>query len=412
MVSRNPAGDGKTLGGDGEGTIGVLSRAEPSLPWRHPIARALLMWAAACACLYLTARSLAQEGLLEARGGTLRQRLEEIFAPFDGDRPGVAVGVSRNGEVLFQAGHGLADLDRQIRIDPDTAFHIASIGKQMTAVAVLLLVEEGKVKLDEPASRYLKEMRGWAREVTVRDLLQHTGGIPDTYEALGEREGMPTGLDALRLLARWKRLDFEPGAQFHYSDSGYDLLGTLIERVSRRSYPQFLEERVLRPAGMTKSFVFDPARLASARRALGYERGFGRWFLRDESSLNLLYGSGGVYSTVADLARYDQALFGNRLLPPARRAEMFKPSVLEDGTVVPYGFGWYLRKDESTGEPVYCHSGNWLGFTAFYLHYPNDGLAVTVLANSSDIDSEALAQGTAAAFRAFGTAKVTARARR
>jgi CubicO group peptidase (beta-lactamase class C family) len=384
------------------------------LHWNRPIvpiARALLMWIAAAACLSLAAVSLAQEGRLGLPGETLRQRLDGIFVPFDGDRPGVAVGVSRNGEVLFQAGHGLADLDLGIPIDPDTAFHIASVGKQMTAVAVLMLEEEGKVQLDQPASRYLKEMRGWAREVTVRDLLQHTGGIPDTYEALGEREGMPTGLDALRLLARWKRLDFEPGSQFHYSDSGYDLLGTLIERVSHRSYPRFLEERILRPAGMTQSFVFDLARLAKAKRALGYERGFGRWLPKDESPLNLLYGSGGVYSTVADLARYDQAFFGNRLLPPARRAEMFKPAVLEDGTVVPYGFGWFMKTDESTGEPVYCHSGNWLGFTAFYLHYPRDGMAVVVLANSSDTDSESLAQATAAAFRAFGTAKVTARAR-
>jgi CubicO group peptidase (beta-lactamase class C family) len=374
-----------------------------------PIVRALLMWIATGACLSLAAVSLAQEGRLGLPGGTLRQRLDEIFAPFDGDRPGVAVGVSRNGEVLFQAGHGLADLDRGTPIDPDTAFHIASVGKQMTAVAVLMLEEEGKVQLDQPASRYLKEMRGWAREVTVRDLLQHTGGIPDTYEALGERTGrMPTGLDALRLLARWKRLDFEPGSQFRYSDSGYDLLGTLIERVSRRSYPRFLEERILRPAGMTRSFVFDPARLAKAKRALGYERGFGRWLLNDQSPLNLLYGSGGVYSTVADLARYDQALFGNLLLPPARRAEMFKPAVLEDGTVVPYGFGWVVKTDEVTGEPVYCHSGSWLGFTAFYLHYPKDGLAVVVLANSSDTDSESLAEATAAAFRSFGTAKVMA----
>jgi len=384
------------------------------LPWNHPIARAVLMWIAAGVCLSLAAVSLAQEGRLGLPGETLRQRLDEIFAPFDGDRPGIAVGVSRNGEVLFQAGHGLADLDRGTPIDPDTAFHIASVGKQMTAVAVLMLEEEGKVKLDQPASRYLKEMRGWAREVTVRDLLQHTGGIPDTYEALGERERegrMPTGLDALRLLARWKRLDFEPGSQFRYSDSGYDLLGTLIERVSRRSYPRFLEERILRPAGMTRSFVFDKARLAKAKRALGYERGFGRWLLNDQSPLNLLYGSGGVYSTVADLARYDQAFFGNLLLPPARRAEMFKPAVLEDGTVVPYGFGWVVKTDEGTGEPVYCHSGNWLGFTAFYLHFPKDGLAVTVLANSSDTDSESLAEATAAAFRSFGTAKVTARAR-
>ncbi|HEY0515122.1 MAG TPA: serine hydrolase domain-containing protein [Thermoanaerobaculia bacterium] len=373
--------------------------------WSHPITRAVLMWLAACLFLSLAARAVVQEGLADVPGLTLPQRLQEIFEAFDGDRPGVAVGVSRNGEVLYQSAHGLADLDRQVRIDPDTAFHIASVGKQITAVAVLMLVEAGKVRLDEPASKYLKEMRGWAREVTVRDLLQHTAGIPDTYPALEERGGTPTGLDALRLLARWKRLDFEPGSQFQYSDSGYDLLGTLIERVSHRSYPKFVEERILRPAGMKDSFVFDEARLRRAKRALGYERGFGQWVLKDDSPLNLLYGSGGVYSTVADLARYDQALFGSRLIRPASLAEMLKPNVLNDGTVVTYGFGWWVGKTEA-GETYYGHSGNWLGFTAYYLHFPRDGMAVMVLGNSSDIDCESLAFATAAAFRSAGNTRL------
>jgi CubicO group peptidase (beta-lactamase class C family) len=377
------------------------------MPWKHPILLALPMWIAAGACLSLTAFSIAQEGLIDVPGRTLQERLGETFHLLDGERPGVAVGVSRNGEVLYQAGFGLADLERKIPIDPHSAFHIASVGKQMTAVAVMMLVEAGKVRLDAPASRYLKEMRGWGSQVTVRDLLQHTAGIPDTYQALGERGGVPTGLDALRLLARWKRLDFEPGTQFQYSDSGYDILGVLIERVSRRSYPSFLEERVLRPTGMTESFVYDPARLKQAHRALGYERElFGEWRLDDDSPLNLLYGSGEVYSTAADLARYDRALFGSTLLRPASLAEMVKPAVLADGTVVSYGFGWSLRNDETTGEISYGHSGNWLGFASYYLHFPKDGLAVVVLANSSDVDAEALAVATAGAFRAFGNPKV------
>jgi CubicO group peptidase (beta-lactamase class C family) len=369
------------------------------MAWRHPIIRVFSMWAAAFVCLSLAARVIAQEGLREVPGRARQERMREIFAVFDGDRPGVAVGVFRNGTVLYAAGHGLADLDRKVPIDPDTAFHIASIGKQMTAACILMLVEEGKVRLDAPASRYLKEMRGWAGAVTVRDLLQHTAGIPDAYPEMEEEEGkVPTGTDELRRLARGKRLEFEPGSQFQYSDSGYDILGVLIERVSHQSYPRFLEERILRPAGMTASFVYDKARLGQSRRALGYERGFGYWKLNDDSPLNLLYGSGEVYSTVHDLARYDHTLFGSHLLRPASMAELLKPAVLEDGTVVPYGFGWRVDKDES-GEAFYAHSGNWLGFSAYYLHYPKDGLAVVILANSAEVDAEALAFESAALFR-------------
>ena len=369
------------------------------MPWRYPIVRAFLAWIALAVCLSMEALAVHHVGFAPVTGLTRQERLAELFADFDRDAPGVAVGVARNGEVLFQAGYGLADLDRGTRIDPDTAFHIASCGKQMTAVAILMLVEDGKIDLDKPAAKYLPEMRGWAGKVTIRHLLHHTAGIPDTYEALKERGGVPTGTDALKLLARWHRLDFPPGTQFAYSDSGYDILGTLIHRVSGRSYPELLAERIFRPAGMKDTFVYDPARLRTARRVLGYDRAFGgRWLLDDDSPLNLLYGSGGVYTTVADLARYDRALFGNQLIRPSSLAEMLQPGRLKDGTVVHYGFGWSLTAD-AAGEPYYAHSGNWLGFTAYYLHFPKDNLAVMVLSNSSDTDTEYLATTTAEMFR-------------
>jgi CubicO group peptidase (beta-lactamase class C family) len=367
--------------------------------WKHPIVSAFLSWLVLFGCLSLEAVAIHRVGFEPVRGLTRKERLMELFTDYDREAPGVAVGVVRGGEVLFQAGYGLADLDRKIRIDPDTAFHIASCGKQMTAVAILLLVEEGKVDLDKPAAKYLPEMRGWAGRVTVRELLQHTGGIPDTYEALKEQGSIPTGTDALKLLARWKRLDSPPGTQFAYSDSGYDILGVLIHRVSGRSYPRFLEERIFRPAGMKDTFVYDPERLKAAKRVLGYDRAFGgRWLLDDDSPLNFLYGSGEVYSTVADLARYDRALFGNQLIRPASLAEMFKPGQLADGTTVSYGFGWSLMTDAG-GEPYYGHSGNWLGYSAYLLHFPKDDLAVIVLSNRSDTDAEYLATTTAEIFR-------------
>jgi CubicO group peptidase (beta-lactamase class C family) len=370
--------------------------------WRHPIVRTFLCWIVLALCLGLEALAVHREGLALVTGMTRPQRLEELFAGYGGDAPGLAVEVARDGEVLFQAGYGLADLERKTRIDPDTAFHMASCGKQMTAVAILMLVEEGKIDLDKPAAKYLPEMRGWGGKVTVRNLLQHTGGIPDTYGALEDQGGVPTGTDALKLLAGWKRLDNPPGTQFAYSDAGYDILGTLIRRVSGRSYPEFLAERIFRPAGMKATFVYDPKRLRTAKRALGYDRAFGgRWVLDDDSPLNLLYGSGGVYSTVTDLARYDRALFGNQLIRPASLAEMFKPTVLKDGGIIPYGFGWSLST-AADGTPYYAHSGNWLGYTAYYLHVPKDKLAVMVLSNRSDTDTEELATTLAEMFRIPG----------
>ena len=369
------------------------------MPRRHSIVQIAMLGIAVCACLCLEAFSITRAGLRRIPGQTVRQRIDGIFSGFDGDVPGAAVGVVRKGKVLFQAGYGFADLQKRTRVDPETAFHLASCGKEMTAVAVLLLVEEGKVRLDDPAARYLPEMRGWADEVKIRHLLQNTSGVPDTYDALAERGGTPTDGDALRLLAQWQRLDFPPGSQYAYSDSGFDVLGELVERVSGEPFPKFMEERIFGPLGMKDTFLFDPEKLRQARRALGYDREMGGWALDDSDPRNLLYGSGEVYSTVADLARYDRALFNGSLLKPASLEQMVTPGRLNDGRTFSYGFGWNVDLENESGDLYYGHSGLWMGYTAYYLHFPKDGLSVMVLSNSSDSNPEALAFDTARVFR-------------
>jgi CubicO group peptidase (beta-lactamase class C family) len=369
------------------------------MPVRHLIVQISTLAIAVCACLCLAAFSVTQVGRRSIPGQSVRQRMDEIFSGFDGDVPGAAVGVVRRGKVLFQAGYGFADLQTKKRVDPETAFHLASCGKEMTAAAVLLLVEEGKVRLDDPAARYLPEMRGWADGVKIRHLLQNTSGMPDTYDALAERGGTPTDGDALRLLAQWQRLDFPPGSQYAYSDSGFDVLGELVERVSGEPFPKFMQERIFGPAGMKDTFLFDPEKLRQAKRALGYDRGMGGWTLDDSDPRNLLYGSGEVYSTIADLARYDRALFGGGLLKPASLEQMVSPGRLNDGQTLTYGFGWNVDLENESGDLYYGHSGLWMGYTAYYLHFPKDGLSVMVLSNSSDSNPEALAFDTARVFR-------------
>ena len=366
---------------------------------RSSIFQVSMLAIAICVCLCLEAFSITRAGLRPVPGQTVRQRMDAIFSGFDGDVPGAAVGVVRKGKVLFQAGYGFADLRKKTWADPDTAFHLASCGKEMTAVAVLLLVEEGKVRLDDPAARYLPEMRGWADEVKVRHLLQNTTGMPDTYDALAERGGTPTDGDALRLLAQWKRLDFPPGSQYAYSDSGYDVLGVLVERVSGEPFPKFMQERIFGPIGMKDTFIFDPERLRRAKRALGYDREMDGWTLDDSDPRNLLYGSGEVYSTIADLARYDRALFGGHLLKPASLEQMVSPASLDDGRTSSYAFGWNVDLENESGDLYYGHSGLWMGYTAYYLHFPKDGLSVMVLSNSSDSNPGALAFDTARVFR-------------
>ena len=337
------------------------------------------------------------------------ERVDEIFSDFDAESsPGAAVIVVRDGAVLFQGAYGEADLRQGTLIETDTVFHLASVGKQMTAVAILQLVEKGKLALDDPAAKYLPELSGWADKVTIRHLLLHTGGLPDVYEALEERAGAsgqrpgpePDNAAALKLLAQWKRLDFQPGARQDYSNTGYDALGALIQKVSGQSFGAYMQEHIFAPAGMKDTFAWDTARRARSKHARGYAWDEDHWTLDDESPLNLIHGSGSISSTVEDMARYDKALFGHKLLKESSLGEILKPGRLADGQTIPYGFGWDIDRNEENGALYDGHSGAWMGFSSYYLHYPQAKLSVIVLSNSSETEAEALAFETAEVFLA------------
>lgn len=342
------------------------------------------------ACLVLALAASLEAGSRSARVDSLYTRFAR------GRSPGAAVVVLQGGSVLFRGAYGLADLSRGEAVETNTVFHLASASKQMTALAIMVLAERGALRYDSPVATYLPEFRGWGERVTVRHLLHHVGGVPDYYEAFDEND-QPDNADALRLLARWRRLDFRPGTRHAYSNAGYDVLGALVERVSGRAFGAFMEENLFGPAGMRDTFAFDEARLRRAKRAHGYSRQGRRYVLDDESHLNGLHGSGSICSTVEDLARYDRALFGHRLVREEALLAAFRPFRLRNGNEVAYGFGLELGKDEK-GRRYYGHSGEWMGFASYYLRYPRERLSIILLSNASDAPTEDLAFQTAALF--------------
>jgi len=331
---------------------------------------------------------------------TTDERVDEIFSDLDEEgSPGAAVVVVRGGAVLFKGAYGHSDLKKGILAETDTAFYMASAAKQMTAVAVLQLAEKGKLSLVDPVARFLPEFRGWGESVTILHLLQHTSGLPDTEAAFDDRPGEPGNADILKLLAQRKRLDFRPGSRQQYGNTGYEVLASVIEKVTGKSFGVALDESIFGPTGMKDTFAWDEARRAKAKRALGYSRQKGDWTVDDDSPLNQLQGAGSLYTTVEDLARYDKALFGHRLLSGASLAAMFRQGRLgEGGQPIPYGLGWDIDHEEESGRLYYGHSGAWMGFTSYYLHYPQQDLSVIVLANSSETDAEGLAFETAEVF--------------
>jgi D-alanyl-D-alanine carboxypeptidase len=294
--------------------------------------------------------------------------------------PGAAVAVISKGRVVKLKGYGLASLEFNAPVTVDTVFEIGSVSKQMTAAGIMLLVEDGKVVLDERISKYLSETPDAWKDVTVRHLLTHTSGVK-SYSSL----------DGFALLKRLKvndfikqlapyPLEFTVGDRNIYSNSGFTLLAYIIESASGKSYIDFMQERIFRPLGMTKTRDRDPQYIVP-NRATGYEWQNGRYAGRDWD-LTDLKGAGSIVSTIGDMVKWNAALDGDGFLQQSSKAEIWKQFTFNDGKLSPYGFGW--RITEVRGHKLIGHTGQTSGFGAANFRYANDNLTVVVLTNQGD----------------------------
>jgi CubicO group peptidase (beta-lactamase class C family) len=295
--------------------------------------------------------------------------------------PGLALAVVRDGRIIRTRGYGLASVELGAPVTPETVFEIGSVSKQITAAAVMLLVEEGRVGLDERISKYLPETPEAWSGVTVRHLLTHTSGIKNY-----------TGLHGFELTERLSREDFirniskhpqnfAPGDRWSYGNTAYNLLGFIIEAASGKGYWQFVGERIFRPLGMKATTDRDP-RYIIKNRANGYEWQQGALAGRDYD-LTDVFSAGAVVSTVLDLAKWDAALSGARLLKRESLEQIWTPVRLSDGSTYPYGFGWYI--ENFRGHTRLRHNGQTAGFAASIARYTDERLTFIVLTNLGDL---------------------------
>ncbi len=314
--------------------------------------------------------------------------------------PGAAVMVIRDGKVLKKAGYGMADLERGVPVETDTAFRLASVSKQFTAMAIMMLEEEGRLAYDDPVTRFFPELSRFGDDLTIRHLLTHTGGLPDYYDVMVQVSGeeRPLTKDALGVYSRWGEPLFAPRERYEYSNPGYELLALIVERASGRGFPEFVEERIFAPLGMTSSVVTSERGPHIAKRALGYRRQGDGFELYDDDPLNYIYGSGGIYSTVEDLYHWDQALYTEQLVRAETLREAFTAVRFNSGEAYPYGFGW--RLDDHLGRRRVAHAGGWVGFSTFIARYVDDRFSVIVLTNLEDGDAEGLANAIAGIYLA------------
>ena len=308
--------------------------------------------------------------------------------------PGCAAAVSLNGETVFEKAFGLADMEFNVPNTPQTIFESGSVAKQFTAAAIVLLQQDGKLSLDDPVKKYIPELPDYGAPLTLRHLLNHTSGIRDWGTVLsltpaGRGDRVISQDLALDVIIHQRALDFTPGAEYSYTNSGYNLLAIIVERVSKQKFAAFLEERLFKPLGMKNSSIRDDYQRIVPGRAQAYARqGTGPWRL-NMPFMNV-YGNGGMLTTVGDWMKWNAMLDSKSLGAPLVDA-LETRGVLNDGRKIAYALG--LTVDTYKGLKDVSHGGSTAGYQTFLARYPDNKVSVGVMCNGTSPGSGAIAAG-------------------
>jgi CubicO group peptidase (beta-lactamase class C family) len=304
--------------------------------------------------------------------------------------PGTAIAVIRGGKIVRAHGYGYANVELKVPVSTDTIFQSGSMGKQFTAAGVMLLVEDSKINLDDPISKYFPETPTAFQAIKVRNLLTHTSGIPDyTTKDFDYRRDYTE--DELLQMAFKQQLEFAPGARWNYSNTGYAMLGFLIHKASGQFYGDYLHDRIFIPAGMKTTRIISEEDIVP-NRAAGYRLVKGQ--LKNQQWVAPLLNTtadGSLYYSINDLIAWDHALQTGTVLKPESWKQVYTPATLDSGKTYPYGFGWFL--EPINGHEVHRHEGSWQGFKTDILRYPKDNLTVIALCNLADADPEKFTDG-------------------
>ena len=366
--------------------------------------------------------SLAIEICAQDSTSPMEKQVDAIFSAVTQEHaPGLAVLVRKHGSTLFEKGYGVRDLRTDAKIDPHTNFRLASFTKQFTAMAVMLLVHDGKLCYDRTLTEIFPDFPAYGKNVSIRNLLNHTGGLPD-YEDLMEAVETPRNswvwtperqiqdAEVLKLLEHETKGKFPSGTSWSYSNSGYVVLGLVVAKASGQSYGDFLYARIFVPLRMDHTIVYQKGKNEVANRAFGHSKEGDALKETDQSSTSATLGDGGIYSNLEDLAKWDDALRNHTLLNEKEMQPALTPVKLNDGSQphwpkesnddnlhpgkpVSYGFGWFL--DPYQNHPRMWHTGTTMGFRTVIERFTADNLTVIILCNRTDLDPEALALKTA-----------------
>ena len=341
--------------------------------------------------------SIAASMLLVACGSSAvdaaNAKVDTLFAEWNrADSPGCSVGVGREGAVVYEHGYGMASLELGVHITPESVFPAASISKQFTAMSILLLVQRGQIGLDDEVRKYVPELPAYGAPITIRHLLNHTSGLRDGFNLDGWSAARQDGSDPndaiLRVVVRQHGVNFAPGSQFQYNNGAYNLLGSIVKRVSGQSLRTFADETIFKPLGMTRTHFHDDPAMVVPGRVSNYWRDSSGWHVGSE--VPGVIGNAGLYTTAPDLLRWSHNFDNVRVGDAALIAAMQSPATLTTGEKSAYGFG--VSIGEYRGLRTITHGGGDRGISTYLLRFPDAKLAVAVLCNSDSIPAQTLAE--------------------
>lgn len=309
-------------------------------------------------------------------GHPVNGEIDALMSRYNGAVPGASLLVVHNGKSVVRRSWGLADIEKHVAATPATNYRLASVTKQFTAAAILLLAQDNRLFLSDKASKYLPSLPKSAESITIHQLLTHTSGLFDYEDLMSDTATRQVhDHDVLELLSHKDSLYFAPGTKYKYSNSGYSLLSLIVENVSGKTFATFLHDRIFAPLGMNNTVAHQDGVDEVSHRAYGYTLKDSVWTRKDQSTTSAVLGDGGIYSSIDDMAKWDAAQYDSRLLDEEWRRVAFTPHTPTNVAGTSYGFGW-----EITGDTIW-HTGSTSGFRNVIVRFPARKLTVVILTN-------------------------------
>lgn len=313
---------------------------------------------------------------------SLERQVDALFRDYDGpDVPGASVLIVMNGKVLYKKAYGMADIENRIRTMTRTNYRIASMTKQFTAMAIMILADRGKLSFDDQLTKFFSHFPAYGRSITVRHLLNHTSGLVDYFDIIPADRTTPLkDSDVLDLLKQQDHTEFQPGSRFHYCNAGYVILALIVDKVSGVRFPDFLQKNIFGPLRMTSTRFYPREDHGDRHRAYGYSRVEDAFQRTDQSLTSSVLGDGSLYSSVEDLRKWDRALDRSQLVKSETLQQAFAPGAGTGSSA--YGFGWFIGTYRGMSDM--WHGGNTIGFTSCVYRFPSRRFTVIALTNRNN----------------------------